>query len=54
MGIRHLFCCTISFFIVFTPQEEVEEEEEEGVKEKQFALLVEMVDKVILILVDSR
>ena len=54
MGIRHLFCCTISFFIVFTSQEEVEEEEEEGVKEKQFALLVEMVDKVILILVDSR
>ena len=54
MGIRHLFCCTISFFIVFTPEEEEEEGEEEGVKEKQFALLVEMVDKVMLILVDSR
>ena len=40
--------------IVFEPQEEEEEEEGdgEGVKEKQFALLVEMVDKVIL--VDSR
>ena len=36
--------------IVFAPQEEEEEEEQgEGVKEKQFALLVEMVDKVILV-----
>ena len=37
--------------IVFEPQEEEEEEEGdgEGVKEKQFALLVEMVDKVILV-----
>ena len=56
MGIRHLSCCTISFSIVFARQEEEEEEQGdgdgEGVKEKQFALLVEMVDKVIL--VDSR
>ena len=51
-GIFHLSCCTISFVIVFAPQEGEEGEEEEGVKEKQFALLVEMVDKVIL--VDSR
>ena len=37
--------------IVFEPQEEEEEEEGDGkgVKEKQFALLVEMVDKVILV-----
>ena len=37
--------------IVFEPQEEEEGEEGDGkgVKEKQFALLVEMVDKVILV-----
>ena len=49
MGIRHLSCCTISFVIIFAPQEGEEEEEGEGVKEKQFALLVEMVDKVIFV-----